>query len=220
MRYCFILTGCGLIVSALFGGSPAAQDRQVTSVVRPDKRSGRLVRLVVRESGTSRPVAATLDLRRIIQDESQRYDLDPLLIHSMIQVESGYNPYAISPKGAEGLMQLIPSTARRLGVGNSFNLSDNVRGGARYLRHLLDLFRDERLAVAAYNAGEDAVLRYGGVPPYPETRNYVQLVSAKYDAAKRAYRSAAAPAAGDGAEAPRPIEQFVDEQGRLHIRTR
>jgi soluble lytic murein transglycosylase-like protein len=85
---------------------------------------------------------------------------------------------------------------------------------------LLDLFRDERLAVAAYNAGEDAVLRYGGVPPYPETRNYVQLVSAKYDAAKRAYRSAAAPAAGDGPEAPRPIEQFVDEQGRLHIRTR
>jgi len=86
-------------------------------------------------------------------------------------VESNYNPYAVSPKGALGIMQLIPATARRFGVLDVFDPVDNIEGGARYLKYLLELFNgDYPLALAAYNAGENAVTRYGAVPPYPETR--------------------------------------------------
>lgn len=115
----------------------------------------------------------------IIASSSQKYGVSPSLIKAVIQAESGYNPNAVSRKGASGLMQLMPGTARSLKVSNSFDPKDNVEGGVKYLRFLLDTFRgDVSLALAAYNAGLNKVAKYGGIPPYSETRNYVNKVLA------------------------------------------
>jgi soluble lytic murein transglycosylase-like protein len=106
------------------------------------------------------------------------YRLDPKLVLAVIQVESNFNPRALSPRDARGLMQLIPATAERFGVNDVWDPIDNLHGGMTYLRWLLDYFDgDVTLALAAYNAGERAVERHGGVPPYPETRAYVRNVS-------------------------------------------
>ena len=216
-----MMSGWLLAAGILAGADAENVNRQVTSVVRKDPRSGRLVRSVrfAARGASSKPDPAVLDVGRAVEDAARVHSVDPLLVHAMIEVESGYNPYALSPKGAEGLMQLIPATARRFGVTNSYNLTENISGGVRYLRHLLDLFPDQRLAIAAYNAGEEAVRRYRGVPPYRETRDYVDLVSRKYAAAQGTVTVAAAalPAAH---EVQRPIESFVDERGRFHIRNR
>jgi soluble lytic murein transglycosylase-like protein len=100
------------------------------------------------------------------------------LLHAVIRAESGYNPEAVSPKGAAGLMQLMPATASRMGVRDRFDPQDNIEGGARYLSQLLDMFpSDIKLAVAAYNSGENAVKRHGNqIPPYSETQTYVDRV--------------------------------------------
>jgi soluble lytic murein transglycosylase-like protein len=109
---------------------------------------------------------------------ARRYRLAPGLIHAVIRAESSYNPAATSPAGAQGLMQLMPGTAARYGVADSFDPVENVRGGAAYLRDLLDMFdQDLRLALAGYNAGEGAVLKHGRqIPPYAETQDYVRKV--------------------------------------------
>jgi hypothetical protein len=113
----------------------------------------------------------------IIKTYADKYGVSRSLIKAVIHAESGYNPNAVSPKGASGLMQLMPVTARSLKVGNSFDPRDNVEGGVKYLRFLLDTFRgDVSLAVAAYNAGLSKVAKFGGIPPYNETRTYVNRV--------------------------------------------
>jgi soluble lytic murein transglycosylase-like protein len=113
---------------------------------------------------------------------AREQNVDAALLKAVMTVESGYNVRAKSPKGASGLMQLIPETARRFGVKNIWNPLENIRGGARYLNHLLHLFNGEvELALAAYNAGPGAVIKYGReIPPYPETRNYVPRVLEHY----------------------------------------
>ena len=114
---------------------------------------------------------------QIISSCASKYGVSPSLIKAVIHAESGYNPNAVSRRGASGLMQLMPGTARSLKVSNNFDPKDNVEGGVKYLRFLLDTFRgDVSLAVAAYNAGLNKVARYGGVPPYNETRTYVNRV--------------------------------------------
>jgi soluble lytic murein transglycosylase-like protein len=115
----------------------------------------------------------------LIAEHARQNDVDPDLVRAVVQVESAYNPYAVSPKGAQGLMQLMPSTAHRFGVKNAFNPEENVRAGVAYLRQLLDRYNnDERLALAAYNAGPGAVDKYGQtIPPYRETKNYVAQIS-------------------------------------------
>lgn len=114
---------------------------------------------------------------QIISSCASKYGVNPSLIKAVIHAESGYNPNAISRKGASGLMQLMPGTARSLKVSNSFDPKDNVEGGVKYLRFLLDTFHgDVSLAVAAYNAGLTKVAKYGGIPPYNETRTYVNRV--------------------------------------------
>lgn len=111
-----------------------------------------------------------------IEEASQVNDVDPALVRAVIHAESAFNPYAVSPKGALGLMQLMPSTARMLGVRNAFSPESNIHGGTKHLAQLLKRFGNEAHAIAAYNAGEVPVNRYNGIPPYSETREYVRRV--------------------------------------------
>ena len=105
-----------------------------------------------------------------------RYNIDTELVLRIIEAESGGDPRAVSPKGAQGLMQLMPETARALGVQDPFDPMQNIEGGVRYLSHLLQRFGDLRLALAAYNAGPRRVLQYGGAPPFPETQRYIERI--------------------------------------------
>jgi|TARA_B100001121_G_C18672631_1_gene614672 soluble lytic murein transglycosylase-like protein len=112
-----------------------------------------------------------------IETAAREFGVDPALVRAVIHAESAFNPKARSPKGAQGLMQLMPGTARELGVTDTLTVADNIRGGVRYLARMLKTFDgDIRLATAAYNAGPGAVSRYKGVPPYAETRAYVERV--------------------------------------------
>ena len=115
----------------------------------------------------------------LIEEHAQRNRVRPDLVRAVVQVESAFNPYARSPKGALGLMQLMPATIHRFGVSNPFNPNDNVRAGVAYLRQLLDRYQNnEELALAAYNAGPESVDKHGqAVPPYAETRNYVKQIN-------------------------------------------
>ncbi len=124
------------------------------------------------------PLAAPPGWEEIIRDAAETHDVDPALVTAVIRAESNFDPRAVSRKGAQGAMQLMPATAARFGVTNSFDLSQNVHGGTRYLRWLLDRFeRDPERTVAAYNAGEGNVDKYEGVPPFRETLAYVQRVA-------------------------------------------
>jgi hypothetical protein len=123
---------------------------------------------------SARPVT---DLSQVVNEASGRYRLDPDLVNSVIKAESGFNVRAVSPKGAQGLMQLMPGTASQLGVPNAFDPQANVDGGTRYLRELLERYNFDLVkALAAYNAGPQRVEQFGGVPPYYETRAYVARI--------------------------------------------
>ncbi len=123
----------------------------------------------------------SVDLEPLIARHSQAQNLDPKLVRALIQVESGYNERALSNKGAMGLMQLVRGTANDLNVSNPYDPEENVRGGTTYLRQLLDRFVGRiELALAAYNAGPRAVEKHGGIPPYRETRDYVQRILTLY----------------------------------------
>lgn len=126
------------------------------------------------------PVAPTkAAVHTIMTEAASAFNLDKALVRAIIQTESAFDVHATSAKGARGLMQLMPETAARYGVRDIFDPEQNIWGGTRYMRDLLEKFnQDLPLALAAYNAGENAVVRYGGIPPYPETRNYVQKVMA------------------------------------------
>ena len=148
----------------------------------------------------------------IIEKYAGDYRLDPHLIRSIIATESGFNPKAVSPKGARGLMQLMPATAARLGVQNSFDPEQNIQGGIKHFRSLLDNFNNDfTLSLAAYNAGENRVQRLGRVPEIKETREYVQSVTKRWNAAKEF----TAPVQEE--ERPSPIFRFPDEDGVLHL---
>jgi soluble lytic murein transglycosylase-like protein len=121
------------------------------------------------------------DLRDLAAAVARRHGLDPDLVMAVVSVESGFRPQAVSPKGAQGLMQLMPKTASSLGVADAFDPAQNLDGGTRHLGQLLTLYGgDLTRALAAYNAGEGAVHRHGGVPPYRETRAYVKRVLERY----------------------------------------
>jgi soluble lytic murein transglycosylase-like protein len=224
-----------MVAAALHGANvPEAPRPVVKSVVRTDARTGKLVRAVVvtprvvhatviapqpaaqEESASPEPdkdtARAAATFREAVDQIAVKHNLPPALVHSVIRVESNYNPYAISPKGAQGLMQLIPSTARRFGVDNAFNPVQNLEGGVRYLKYLLELYHnDYRLALAAYNAGEGAVARYGGgVPPYKETINYLQQVRKRLMEA----RASEKPKIEAKPEPPKPADHNVIREVR------
>jgi soluble lytic murein transglycosylase-like protein len=130
--------------------------------------------------GATRAAAIGKPYQLLIERTAERHQLDPLLLEALVEVESGRNAEAVSPKGARGLGQLMPATARRFEVDDVHDPEDNLDGAARYLAWLIDRYGgDLTLALAAYNAGEGAVDRYVGVPPYPETRAYVRKVLGK-----------------------------------------
>jgi soluble lytic murein transglycosylase-like protein len=112
----------------------------------------------------------------VIDEAADLHQVDPALVRAVIHAESAFNPHAVSPKGARGLMQLMPSTAKMLGVRNAFSPESNIHGGTRYLAQLLKRYRNEIYAIAAYNAGLVPVDRYNGVPPFTETQEYVRRV--------------------------------------------
>ncbi len=224
---------------------------RTTLVVRTDARTGRLVRSVV---VAPRPVLVKASLAQttpqatdisqsiasgslsdMIDAIAERNQVEAPLVHSVIKAESNYNPAALSPKGAQGLMQLIPSTAHRFGVSNSFDVQQNIEGGVKYLKFLIELYNnDYPKVIAAYNAGEGAVAKYGGIPPYSETINYVYRVGRNLKAArqfaelKAAERKAkpqpvetAAVKTGDvkSGEESHTIQAVTGDDGRIYYKT-
>jgi soluble lytic murein transglycosylase-like protein len=234
---CFVLA---MAASPMRASEPSsvstpAPPPRVTYVVRADPHTGRLVRTVVQAfTSPAKPRAASKvspAVAAIVRESAKANQVDPLLVGSVIEVESNYDQYAVSPKGAEGLMQLMPQTARMLGVKNSFDAKENIEAGVRYLKTLQQQYKDDRLALAAYNAGPGAVDKYKWVPPFPETRKYVDEVGRRYEEA-RAAEAVKAPAAPPSPEPAMPglaasksedrhprLEQFIDPDGRLHLRT-
>jgi hypothetical protein len=147
----------------------------------------------------------------IIEKYAKHYSLDPSLIRSIIKTESDFNPRAVSPKGARGLMQLMPETAKRLGVKNSFDPEQNIHGGVRHFRFLLDTFdNDLVLSLAAYNAGENLVQRLGRVPKIKETQNYIQSVTRLYGQSDLNIRGP------EDTKHP-PAFHYYDDSGTLHL---
>jgi soluble lytic murein transglycosylase-like protein len=186
---------------ALCAGGPAMADIYMfkdergvvhfTNIPNGDKRY-KMVRKeettsdYTRAAGMPQYVLPTAELIRqytpIIETAARTHGVETALVHAVITAESGYNPRAVSRAGAQGIMQLMPDTARRFGVQNSFDAQQNIHGGVKYLRELLTMFNgNKELAVAAYNAGENAVIRHGNrIPPYAETTHYVPKVLGLY----------------------------------------
>ena len=182
----------GLLLLMVSDGTPADIFKYVSPEGRiyytDEPKKGFDYHLIIR----TRPRTYTKDLKfmsgnklkynDLIVKAAEKHKMDPRLLHAVIQAESAYNAHAISSAGAVGLMQLMPDTARRYGVTDRHDAEQNIDGGTRYLKDLLAMFNsDLKLAVAGYNAGEGAVMKYNNsVPPYPETRNYVQQVLSLY----------------------------------------
>jgi soluble lytic murein transglycosylase-like protein len=237
-----------------FAGDATPMAKRQISIVTKDPRTGKLIRTVrvvdvpaatiASPAKTLKPVViapATVataapgnaSIQDIVDEASARHGVDPDLVHSVIKAESNYNPNAVSPVGASGLMQLMPATARQLGVLNAFNPKDNIEGGVKYLRYLQDKFQDPVLALAAYNAGPGSVEKYNKtVPPYRETQDYVVKVAKNYRDAKKSKAAAAsvasAPApvaeASKEPEAPkepetRKVRAYQDANGRMYLST-
>ena len=211
---CLVMATAGLLAHAaaaeeMYYRKDASGALVLTNVPsRPDLRA-------YRGHGPLRVTSSGEEFREMIARTALDHGIHPDLVFAVAAVESNFNTRAVSEKGAQGLMQLMPDTAARFGVADAFNPAQNVLGGVRYMRYLLDLFKgDSRLALAAYNAGENVVLSRGGVPPYPETRRYVSKVLQMFGGKKpfvprKAPRTAAV-------AAPQPIRSFVDAAGVVH----
>lgn len=235
----------------------ATNGKRTVSTVRADYRTGRLIRTttivevkpveprpieprIIAPLEVGGPAKPDAPINEIVEEAAQKHGVDPILVHSVIKAESNYNPNAISVVGARGLMQLMPATARQLGVHNSFNPKENIEGGVKYLKYLQQKFQDPALALAAYNAGEGAVAKYNNsIPPYRETQDYVVKVARNYRAAKAAelrhpaLRQANLPAPPPAVTKPsepepqqppkapeyRKLQAYYDADGRLYLRT-
>lgn len=170
----------------LFTNMP--NDPRCRVVMKLDKEPDTPVAKLLQDNSARRiPAGMRRKFDQHIETAAREHNVDAALIHAVISAESGYNPLARSAKGAKGLMQLIPETGARYGAKNLLDPKQNIEAGTRYLRDLITMFgNDLRLALAAYNAGEGAVLKYGKIPPYAETQSYVPKVLAYY----KRYRAA------------------------------
>lgn len=189
----------------------------------PKRRSGSTISSPSRESADASDAASRVPLPsnvpsnwkedrldRIVREAAERHNVDPALVKAVITTESGWNPQAVSRKGAVGLMQLIPQTAQRFGVDNSFDPAQNVEGGTTYLRSLLDRYNgDLSKSLAAYNAGERAVDLSGGIPDYRETRMYVRKVTDNY------FRPGSGRDPNLWTPPRRPVRQEMEANGRV-----
>lgn len=213
MRWTALLLAVIVSAPALAGG--------VKVEVQPD---GRKVFTNIGDSAPRRAPSLGRALPRSAVEEwvetsAELYDLDADLVHAVIRAESGYNPRAVSVKGAMGLMQLMPQTAKLLKVEDPYDPAANIAGGTRYLRTLLDRFQGSlELALAGYNAGPEAVRRFGGIPPFAETRRYVERVLREYrgDDSYTAPVSAATP---QRAVRGRSVRLSRDARGRAVLTT-
>ena len=177
--------------AAIYVYENARGDRLITDHPRSDMKGYKLVKQygvddyfgLPRGTGSSRvltPVASQYD--QLIIAKARKMGLEPALLKAIVHVESAFNTEAVSPKGARGLMQLMPATAKRYGVAAVHDPVESLEGGGQYMKDLLSMFdNDLELALAAYNAGENNVLRYNGIPPFPETQSYVQMVISLLD---------------------------------------
>jgi soluble lytic murein transglycosylase-like protein len=178
-----------VFISLLIGINASADMYQTTSADGTVLYSNQPVvgsRTILKEEKVARKTisknhGSSSNYHSIVDEKSRKHNVDPQLVKAVISAESGWNPSAISPKGAVGIMQLMPKTASDMGVGNRFNIEQNIEGGVKYLRHLLDKFNGNMmLALAAYNAGPARVEKVKGVPSIPETVNYVKRVMNTY----------------------------------------
>ena len=228
------------LVSALALTSVAVSATPQDHIALSRDTNGRAVYVNAAHSSGPKPDSADLAstapnrdaaLHKLIRQTADSLAIDPQLVEAMVRVESGYDAHARSPKGALGLMQLMPATAARLGVANAFDAGQNIRGGVTYLGHLLKQFNgDVPLSLAAYNAGEGAVLRERGIPPFEETRDYIRRITALYpsSAAWTGSTPRAHPPAllsqihnraltADNAAPQFPIYRYMDTAGVIHF---
>jgi len=245
-----LLLGETFVLTCPARPSPAPQRGEARQIVELVDDQGRRIYINTQEQDpgnhpsafNSHPFlgsARNPELESLIRKAADRNQVDPDLIHAIVHVESGYDVRAVSRRGAMGLMQLIPATARRFGVEDPFDPRQNIEGGTSYLKYLLGLFDgDLTLSLAAYNAGENSVLRQGGIPPFPETQEYVQKVRSTYQpsrAPELRENQASAGASGFGSSsrkrsgkagrvaaptlkpAEAPFYTYIDAQGVLHI---
>jgi soluble lytic murein transglycosylase-like protein len=209
-----------------FSGGGFSEGHQAQEIIRFASAEGKRIysnteeiyRLVKVEATAEKPklvpledkTAVPVQIEKWINEISEQQGVDPELVKAVARVESNYNPYAVSNKGALGLMQLIPDTAKRFGVTNVFDAKQNIEGGVKYLKFLMGMFPNNLpYILAGYNAGENAVLKYKGVPPYRETQAYVQKISLAYNK-KGSFLVASNQSAAD-----RRITTYRDSSGRV-----
>lgn len=179
-----------------FTNAPSGRIKKPSKVVKESKRAAAASTSLTAASAEAsadrapKPDAIPVSYVNIINSACSRFGVDPSLVHAIVKVESDFNPYAISRKGAMGLMQLMPQTASILNVRDSFSPHENIEGGVKYLKSLLDRYEGNiSLALAAYNAGETAVKKWGTIPPFKETQDYVKKILQIYNGTGGAFNS-------------------------------
>lgn len=194
---------------------PAPQPAALTST----QPSAAQPAIVASQTPSSVKAAQNIDLDQVVRDASSKNRLDPDFVSSVIRAESNFKTHAVSKKGAQGLMQLMPGTAAQLGVADPFDPRANVEAGTAHLSALLDQYHDDPIkALAAYNAGAHRVKQYNGVPPYRETRDYINKIVRDFNAKKRAQMKAAAAANTSTATKtanPKPVKKAKPQQASV-----
>ena len=212
-----VVAACGFFFAGFLPGPSCLRAGQIATLTG---QNGQIVYINGTPEDTQphptqadRLLASPAGIDSIIDRVSSHYQVNPKLVHALIRVESNYDPSAVSSKGAMGLMQLIPATAQRFGVQNPFDPTQNIQGGVSYLKYLLHLFGGNLpLSLAAYNAGEERVIRSGGIPAIQETEHYVRAITRMYNSKDAGSAAAAVPAARIA-----PIVRYEDSQGVIHF---